>query len=141
MFKYKGYRLMRSLVPLLLAGGFIASLAIAPGAYAQKEKKKQKFDPPANLQPSEEMLKQILAKTSQLAEKIAELRKDKKTHTLLPDVEIYLRGGENIVRFKEFYNKDSVKWTLDSLDRGLQRAEQLAAGKASWTRLAGKNEI
>ena len=61
---------------------------------------------------------------------------------MLPDVEIFLRGAENIVRFKEFYHKDSGKWTLDTLDRGLERAETLASGAASpWTTPAITNTV
>ena len=48
---------------------------------------------------------------------------------------------ENIVRFKEFYSKDSGKWTLDCLDRGLERAEQLAKGKTPWTTLEKRNVL
>jgi hypothetical protein len=59
----------------------------------------------------------------------------------LPDVEIYLRGAINIVRFKEFYHKDSGQWTLDALDRGLERADQLAKGETPWTKLATRNVL
>src|SRR5271166_1726568 len=125
---------MRKLLPLILAGSFMACFVVAAPVHGQKEKdaKKEKgqYDPPDKIYPpSEEVLKQIAAKTAQLAAKIAELRKNPKTHELLPDVEIYLRGAENIVRFKEYYSKDSGKWTLDCLDRGLERAAQLAKGK------------
>ena len=107
---------MRRILPLLLGCGFTILLAGSPPADAQK-KEKGKYDPPGSLEPTPDVLKEIQAKTAQLAAKIAELRKDEKTHELLPDVEIYLRAAENIVRFKEFYNKASGKWTLDVLDQ------------------------
>ncbi len=156
---------MRKLLPLFVAAGFMAcsaaknqpgaqatgdaargtpSLALQAGLTQQKDEKKAKgpYDPPDKIYPpSEETLKQIAAKTAQLAAKIGELRKDKKTHDLLPDVEIYLRGAENIVRFKEYYSKDSSKWTLDALDRGLLRAEQLAKGETPWTTLEKRNVL
>src|SRR5262249_106044 len=97
--------------------------------------------PPESLVPAEDVLKQIEGKTAQLADKIAELRKNKVHHHLLPDVEIYLRGAQNIVRFKEYFDKSSGKWTLDSLDRGLSRAEELAQGKPSWTKPTGQNVV
>lgn len=131
---------MRRLIPLLVGCGFIVLLA-SPHTEAQKAKEKGKYDPPGNLQPSDDVLKQIADKTAQLAAKVAELRKDKKHHKLLPDVEIFLRGAENIVRFKEFYNKDSGKWTLDCLDRGLERADQLARRETPWTELATRNVV
>ncbi len=131
---------MRRLIPLLVGCGFIVSLA-ASTADAQKAKDKGKYDPPGNLEPTPAVLKQIADKTAQLAAKIAELRKNEKHHQLLPDVEIYLRGAQNIVRFKEFYNKASGQWTLDALDTGMQRADQLAKGETPWTTLEKRNVL
>ncbi len=100
------------------------------------------YDPPEKIfPPSAEVLQQIETKTAQLAAKIAELKKDPKRHELLPDVEIYLRGARNIVRFKEWYKKESGQWTLDALDAGLQRADQLAQGKSPWTTLEKRNVL
>jgi pimeloyl-ACP methyl ester carboxylesterase len=161
MFKHKGKRPMRKILPLLLGCGFTILLAGSPRSAAQlseperqrgieanprlrsgsevAQKAKGKYDPPGNLEPTADVLKEIQAKTAQLAAKVADLRKEEKHAELLPDVEIYLRGAENIVRFKEFYNKASGKWTLDALDRGLQRAEQLGKGDTPWTKLATRN--
>ncbi len=122
---------MRRVIPFLVLCGFTVFLNAARGQY----------DPPKIAPPSEETLQQIAAKTAQLAAKIAELKKDKKHHDLLPDVEIFLRGAENIVRFKEYYSKDSGKWTLDCLDSGLKRAEQLAKGETPWTTLEKRNVL
>ena len=137
---------MRWVLPFLLVCGFMFLLSEperqASGVeQAQKKKDKGKYDPPDAFAPSADVLKQIEIKTAQLAAKIAELKKDKKTHELLPDVEIYLRGAENIVRFKEYYSKDSGQWTLDALDRGLQRADQLAKGETPWTQLKTQNVL
>jgi hypothetical protein len=129
---------MRRLLPLVVVAGFIL-LAGSPHADAQKAKEKNPYAPGDVIMPSEEVLKQIADKTTQLADKVAELRKTPKHHELLPDVEIYLRAAQNIVRFKEFYHKNSGQWTLDCLDRGLQRAEQLAEGYPPWTKLGAAN--
>lgn len=139
---------MRRVILSLLAGGFIffscalffAATAAAQDKKGQKKKEKGKVDP-AEFVPTPDLLKQIEAKTKQLAAKVADLRKDKKFHDALPDVEIYLRGAQNIVRFKEYYNKDSGKWTLDALDRGLERAEQLSKGDTPWTGLSKQNVV
>jgi hypothetical protein len=132
---------MRRVLPLLVGCGFMYLLAGSQAADAQKPKEKGKYDAPGNIEPPAEVLGQIKEKTAQLAAKIAELRKVKKHAELLPDVEIFLRGAENIVRFKEFYHKDSGKWTLNCLDRGLQRAEQLAKGETPWTELTPRNVV
>jgi|ERR1051325_6921230 pimeloyl-ACP methyl ester carboxylesterase len=147
MFKHKGRRTMRRVLLLLLAACFtIFSLSVVGSEHEQGEKGKQKkekgkFDPPEAFQPTEAQLAEIKTKTAQLAAKIAELRKNPKTHELLPDVEIYLRGAVNIVRFKEFYSKDSVKWTFAALDRGMERATQLAKGETPWTTLQNRNVL
>ena len=141
MFKHKGNGTMRKVLLLLIGCGFMILVASPQSADAQKPKEKGKYNPPGNFEPPPEMLKQIQENTVQLAAKIAELRKDKKHHDLLPDVEIYLRGAENIVRFKEFFNKDSGKWTLDTLEAGMQRADQLAKGGRSWTTLEKRNVL
>lgn len=132
---------MQKTLPFLVVAGFMFAVAGPQFAAAQKPKEKGKFDPPKIFEPSQEVLDQILAKTAQLEAKIESLRKDKKTHDLLPDVEIYLRGARNIVRFKEYYNKDSAKWTLDCLDEGMFRAEHLAKLQAPWTHLQTRNVL
>ena len=118
---------MRWILPFLLACSFMIFSSNAGFTQDKKKDKKGKFDPPPSFQPTDEQLLQIQKKTAELAAEIAHLRKrgDKATAIALPDVEIYLRGAENIVRFKEFYSKDSVKWTLAELDVGIDRAKQL----------------
>jgi len=128
---------MRRILPLLIACGF----TILPAGLQPASAQKGKFDPPGNNELPAEVVQQIQEKTPQLAAKIAELRKDKKHLDLLPDIEIYLRGAENIVRFKEFYNKNSGQWTLDALEAGMQRADQLAKGARSWTTLEKRNVL
>ncbi len=132
---------MRWILPFLLACGFMIFSFDAGFTQDKKKDKKGKFDPPPSFQPTDEQLQQIQTKTAELTAEIAHLRKrgDKATANALPDVEVYLRGAENIVRFKEFYNKDSVKWTLAELDVGIDRAKQLAQGKTPWTTLEKRN--
>ncbi|HZZ81654.1 MAG TPA: hypothetical protein VFE62_24340, partial [Gemmataceae bacterium] len=136
---------MRKLLPLLLAAGFATCAISADPTLAQdKDKKKEKapYAPPDKLfPPSADVMKQIETKTVQLAAKIEELRKNPKNVWLLPDVEIYLRGARNIVRFNEWFSKASGQWTLDVLDRGIERADQLAAGKSPWTTLEKRNVL
>ena len=134
---------MRRVLPLLVICGFtfFCEPPASAGGGDKKQKEKGKFDPPKLFPPSEDVLKQIETKTAQLAAKIDELRKNPKAADLLPDVEIYLRGAKNIVRFNEWYNKASGQWTLEALDRGLERAEQLSKGKVTWTSLEKRNVL
>jgi len=129
------------LAATLFAG--TAALALLGDATGQQlpEKKppaKGKFDPPASVKPDAATLKSIVEKTDRLREAIAKLKAKKVRADLLDEVAIHLKAAENIVRFEEWYAKDSVKWALTTLDRGLERAEQLDAGQAPWRTARGK---
>ncbi len=104
----------------------------------KKDKDKGKYDPPAAQKPDEATLKQIAEKTEQLRKAIDGLKAKKIADDVLVEVEIYLKGAENIVRFDEWYSKDNGKWALTTLDRGLERAKQAEDGKAVWRDAPGK---
>ena len=129
---------MRKTLPWLLVCGFTFLLATCAIGRRAEQKSQRQIRPARPYRASQRSARPDQDKTDQLAAKIADLRKHPKHHDLLPDVEIYLRAAENIVRFKEFYTKDSGKWTLDVLDRGLKRAEQLAGDKKTmpWIKLS-----
>ena len=120
----------------LSAGLFAAALLASLGAAGQQPEKKPaakgKFDPPALAKPDDETLKTIRAKTELLRAAVAALREKKVRDDVVIEVEIFLKAAENIVRFDEWFAKDSAKWTLLSLDRGLERAKDAAGGKAPW---------
>ena len=42
------------------------------------------------------------------------------------------------MKFGEWYHKDSGKWVLTTLDRGLERAKQAEGGKAPWREQTGR---
>ena len=84
------------------------------------------------MKPDAAALKTIAEKTEQLRAAVAALKAKKTPDNVLIEVEIFLKAAENIVRFEEWYAKDSVKWTLTTLDRGLERAKDAADGKAPW---------
>jgi dienelactone hydrolase len=124
---------------LLSAGLFVASalLASVDCATGQQPEKKQpakgKFDPPELAKPDAAALKTIQTKTEQLRAAVTALRAKKVRDDVVVEVEIFLKAAENIVRFGEWFAKDSVKWTLLSLDRGLERAKDAAnEGTAPW---------
>jgi pimeloyl-ACP methyl ester carboxylesterase len=55
------------------------------------------------------------------------------------DVEIFLKAAEWALRHNEFY--DNGKAAVTTLDRGLQRAQEAAEGKASWLEPHGKKAV
>jgi hypothetical protein len=59
---------------------------------------------------------------------------------LLPDVEIYHKAVRYALEYNEIYiekNRDDVKTAKEQLQVGLKRAEELKAGKPSWTTATG----
>ena len=118
---------------------FVGTLfVIAMSGALGQQPAKGKFDPPASMKPDEATLKVIAEKTEQLRKAVAELKAKKIRNDVLIEVEIYLKAAENIVRFEEWYHKDSGKWALTTLDRGLERAKQAEDGKAVWRDAPGK---
>ena len=60
-------------------------------------------------------------------------------HDLTADVEIYLKAVQFILRHpEEFATKECVAQTLAALDKGVQRATELRAGKPSWVSQKGR---
>jgi hypothetical protein len=126
---------MRRLVLLLLfAAALTATLSgEVPGQQPQPKKKAAKVDPAAN-KPDEATLKQIAENTEQLRQAVAKLT----GFRYLPDVEVYLKAAEWIVRHGEWLTADAGKQTLRVLDAGLERAKAAAQGKAPWADVRGK---
>lgn len=96
---------------------------LAPMAMAQPN-----FDTPKALTIDPATLGQIEAKLKQLNKAIEEIKKpDHK-----PDVQIYAKAVEWIVRHGEWYGKEPGKQTLMVLDAGLARAAAAKEGNAPW---------
>lgn len=89
--------------------------------------------------PSVDERQAIVRKKNQLAAAIQELKRGGAHRDVLPDVEIYLKAAEWILRYpEEFYTKDFTPNTIRVLDSGLKRAAELKAGKPSWTSRTGR---
>src|SRR5262249_60574547 len=96
--------------------------------------------------PDEATLKQITEKTEQLRKAVAALKEKKIPDDVFVEVAIYLKAAENIVRFEEWLHANSVKWALQTLDQGLERAkravdpwkERRVVGLALWQKETGK---
>jgi dienelactone hydrolase len=84
-----------------------------------------------------QQLREIGDGIRELEQRLAPLRKKNLSDSLLGDVEIFLKAAQWIVRFDEFLVEDAVAQTLSVLKTGTARAEELAAGKSSWTTAKG----
>lgn len=74
-----------------------------------------------------------------LAEKISQLKQSGKPQAsaLLPDVLIFHRAVDQALRFREFFDAKEIPIGKALLKQGLQRADDLLAGKAPWTEQTG----
>lgn len=125
-------------VAVFAAAALALTTAGVPGQQPGKKGDKNKFAPPPVTRPDDATLKTITDKTAQLREAVGALKAKKTPDDVLIEVEVYLRAAENIVRFEEWLHKDSGKWALTTLDRGLERAKQAEGGKAPWRDEAGR---
>lgn len=94
------------------------------------------FAKAATYTPTDEERVQIETQARSLAEAIARLPKTV-NHDLLADVRVYHKAAERALALGEFFDKKDVATTLGVLKRGLERAEQLGAGKPSWSATPG----
>jgi hypothetical protein len=77
----------------------------------------------------------IEAKSTELGALLNKLEQN----ALYPDVAIYRKAGEFILRHpEEFATAGYVNDTLAALDKGIARAKELAAGSPSWTKSKGR---
>jgi hypothetical protein len=133
---------MRAAIVVILFAVVVALVAVGEPAVTSAQDKKDekkaqpKFDPPKVQKPDEATLKTIAEKTELLRSAVARL-KDADSDVRY-DVQIYLNAAENIVRFEEWYGKDSGKWALTTLDQGLARARQAGGGAWAWDEPPGK---
>ncbi|MGH9721674.1 MAG: hypothetical protein ACRD8O_15810 [Bryobacteraceae bacterium] len=87
-------------------------------------------------------IRQITTKADELAASVRALRAARSDDTLLADVEIYEKAARWILKFpEEFYTKDHLAQTLTALDRGIERAQQLRAGKSPWVAETGRRTM
>jgi len=98
-------------------------MCIASTAFAQK------FDSPPAKTPDAATLKLITERTAKLKEASAKMS---------PDVTVFAKAAEWIVRHEEWYTTDSVKQTLAILDEGFKRVDAVNAGIRPWRHVDGQ---
>ncbi len=96
---------------------------------------------PANLPaqpPGPDDAQAIDAARTQLRSAIDKVRSDPRAENYLPDVEVYAKGADWIVRLNEFYKPEFTAYTLNALKTGTARAAELAKGAAKWEQTPGR---
>ena len=86
--------------------------------------------------PSEEQREAIDAKRAALDEAIDGLGDDR-PEDLIADVAIFRKAADWIVRHDEFFEEGSAAWTIEALDRGLERAGAIRDGRSPWETTVG----
>lgn len=97
----------------------------------------QDFAPPPAMKSDEATLQKIKEKTEELGKAVEELKK-KMPDPLVADVEVFHKAAVWIVKHEEWYHKDYPKWTLEALERGLERAVLLGENKWPWLQQPGR---
>lgn len=77
-------------------------------------------------------LQQELGQLQQVIDQLA-AKKDERTRSLLPDVQIYAKAVADALKYHEFFVKEELVKAKNLLKVGKDRANQLLAGQAPWT--------
>ncbi|MCS7168721.1 MAG: hypothetical protein RMI91_10940 [Gemmatales bacterium] len=107
----------------------------------------QNLLPPKKLVPDQTTLAKIEQRLNHLEAKLGQLAgRLSKTEgfvnpliqTVLADIAIYHKAARWIIRHQEWYRSEYPNWTLEIIERGIQRADQvLTTGHVSWLPEAG----
>jgi len=123
-----------ALRPLLLSC-LVAGAAVAVGQQPVRP------IPPPGIEVPEQDAKQLAEGIRQLGGQIDILRKKLKAKprhlALLPDVEIFHKSADWALRHREFFDPKQIAVAKEHVLRGMQRAQELFAGKPSWTKATG----
>src|SRR5262245_22386840 len=117
--------------PRRLALLAVVWLGIVAAAQAQPT-----FPRPRRYEPTAGERATIEQETRRLADAIAGLPADT-PRDALADVAVFHRAAVSVVKLGEFYEPGDVATTLRVLERGRERARQLAGGKRPWVSAPG----
>jgi dienelactone hydrolase len=84
--------------------------------------------------------KQIDDKMVKLADALAELRRNRLDEPLVNDIAVHYQAAYWITHHHEFFQKESVAWTVEALDRGWQRVQQIREAIKHAEELAKKGD-
>jgi len=125
----------RILISLLL---LTSSTVLADGP-RDNDPKTVRPVPRLGIKPAGAGFLQLPAKLKALRSRIqrAKPSSDPALRALIPDVEIYYRAVHDALVYNEFFSVGDVKKAHELIATGMKRADDLAAGRAPWTRQTG----
>lgn len=119
--------------PTAPAGG-----ANAPAATGAAQAKAAPAAQPIQAKPEE--LAKIREKTAQIETLVRDLKAKRADPVMLTDVEVYAHAGKMLLDYPDmFTNQGAIDRAFTTLDQGIERAKQLAAGQPQWNE--GKRQI
>jgi dienelactone hydrolase len=110
--------------------GMLLLIAAGPG--------QAQFAPPAAKPPDAATLKEIETRLEKLDRVVSTLERQGVKDNLVVEVAVFHKAAAWITRHQEFFQADSAARTLETLDRGLLRASQVAQGEAPWLNQTGQ---
>ena len=127
-------------VLMMLSVFVVAALLHADGP-SDNHPDKVRPVPPPGIKIDEADRGKLQAGVDTLGKQIERLRHELKAKPalleLLPDVQIFHNAVRYALTYNEFYGKNEVAIARKLLAHGLERAEQLRAGKTPWTTATG----
>jgi predicted esterase len=115
----------------------VLAIACAAGAPVRA----QNFAPPLSRTPDDATLRAIEEKTHQLGDRVDAPRRGGVRDPQLAEVQIYHKAATWIRQHNEFYQPEAGRWTLEVLERGLRRAEEVGRGEFPWLNRVGRTAI
>src|SRR4051812_16870469 len=136
-------RVITAIVLLTLPSTLPAASASNATVVAPEDAAAARRLPPAGIEISASDRAELTAAVVALRRKIdAATReiatKDPGLQLLLPDVEIFHKAVDWALRYDEFFDPKQVDIARHLIDEGVNRAEELAKGKAPWTTATGR---
>ena len=111
--------------PVAPTGG--ANVPAATGAAQAKAPAAQ----PIQAKPEE--LAKIREKTAQIEALVRDLKTKRADPVMITDVEVYAHAGKMLLDYPDmFANQAAIERAFTTLDQGIERAKQLAAGQPQW---------
>src|SRR5947207_2164210 len=101
----------------------------------------QNFDPPPPNAPDDAARKALVQQCRKLFIEVESLRRLGVADPTLAEVEVYLKGVDWILKYNEFFHRDSAAWTREAIERGLERAAQAEKGQAPWLTPQGRSVV
>jgi len=122
-----------SLLPILLA-----SLAALPASLLAQATPTAKQAPPPGIEVPEPDATALKSAIAAIDKEVTPLRtKGGSAAAMLPDVEVFRKAAAYALDYHEFFKPGEIASAKAQLALGLERAKELATGKASWAAATG----